>query len=253
MQPTEPGAAEQAREHAYFQSLLGAYALDITDDEETRELEGHLSICRECPQELAQLRAAANELPLLAEEMPPSAALRGRISAAARQERPDVRQINQGRPDPTNLPVSIRPGPRALPRWAPWLVAAVLLVGFVGMLGWNMRLRTNQGDGAIRTIALRSRGNAPVTGEVIYIPEQHLGVLKTEQLPALPAGQIYQMWLMKGDVPVGAGVFTSPTGEHAMSVDLRQYSAIAITMEPAPTGSEKPSSDPVAMAVLSGS
>ena len=122
-----------------------------------------------------------------------------------------------------------------------------------GLLVWNLQLRGEQSNQVVETFALQPQGGASVCGELIYIPDRQIGVLRTASLPPLLPGQVYQMWLIKDGRPVGAGVFTASAGDVAIDLDRTQYQAFALTREPGPIGSSAPTSDPFAIAPLAES
>ena len=74
-------------------------------------------------------------------------------------------------------------------------------------------------------------------------------VLVTDDMPALPAEQTYELWFVREGTPIAAGVFDPDASGDATAVLDGQYRSgdlIAVTVEPAggaPDG--KPSSDPV--------
>ena len=73
---------DAALDHGAYQDLLGAYALGAVTEDEARAVAAHVATCAACGTELAQLRAAAQALPLALEDREPSPILRYRIQAA---------------------------------------------------------------------------------------------------------------------------------------------------------------------------
>ena len=68
--------------------------------------------------------------------------------------------------------------------------------------------------------------------------------LTVSDMPPLPAGKTYQLWLLIGGSPVSAGTFNTGPGGRAMlhgqlAADALEASAFAVTLEPA-SGSNKP-------------
>jgi anti-sigma-K factor RskA len=91
-------------------------------------------------------------------------------------------------------------------------------------------------------------GQAPAagaTGRALLSRSRGL-VVSASALPALPAGRVYQLWIVPpGAPPVSAGLMTPDASGRATSVlistNLPMAAAIAITLEPAggvpaPTG-----------------
>jgi anti-sigma factor RsiW len=71
-------------------SFVAPYALDALDAQEESDFEQHLALCERCREELAALREAAGALAYAPDAPAPPAALRERILAQARAERPNV-------------------------------------------------------------------------------------------------------------------------------------------------------------------
>jgi hypothetical protein len=53
-------------------------------------------------------------------------------------------------------------------------------------------------------------------------------------LPRLTAGHIYEIWLIKGGVPVDEGISADPNGNVAAAIsgDVPRFDQLAITVEP---------------------
>lgn len=73
-------------------------------------------------------------------------------------------------------------------------------------------------------------------------------VLVTDDIVATSEDETYELWFVRGDKPVSAGVFTVSSGDAttALQGEMRAGDVIAVTVEPAggsPTG--QPTSDPV--------
>ncbi|MFN8593300.1 MAG: anti-sigma factor [Thermomicrobiales bacterium] len=242
--------------HNGLRELLGVYALDLTDADETAAIEAHLPTCTECRAELSELRAAVGALPLLTAPLEPPPALRSRVEAAILAEPPTA----AGSPAPVPLPQRpatptnvITPPPSFWSRGKPWAaVAAILLLVSLGLLAWNLQLRRQ--IAALPTpevIALAPSDAAPnAGGEVRYDPTARLFMLDVHDLPALPAGEVYQVWLIGDAGPVPVGVFSSPTDRYAVIADRNRYQTVAITNEPGPLGSPGPTGDILVSAPL---
>lgn len=218
--------------HEEGAELLGAYALGAVTREEANRLELHLADCPECRAELAELRWAVDALPLLAEDVVPPSSLRARIA-----------EIGQ----PSPLPAKVVPFYRR--PIASWVAAAVLLIAVVGMGIWNMQLRDEM-QRQVVTMAVQPQGGAPVQATILYLPDRRLAVFNATQLPPLQPGQVYEMWLIQGNNPIPAGVFSRPDTQQAMAIDLTRYQVFALTVEPGPNGSPTPTSKPFAVAPL---
>ncbi len=244
------------REHHEYQELLGAYALDALPDDERAELEAHLATCDECVVELADLRLAVYALPLSVEERSASPSLRDRIRAAAEAESslPDRDEPSEGTAFASNV-VPIAPVDRepltARPVWRtllPWATAAVFLLFALAMLGWNLTLRQ---PGNEQVIALQpASGVTGAGGQLIYLRDRQVMIVKPQGLPALAPGKVYEVWLIQGNTPVAAGVLNGASDQLAVAADLSQYQALAITVESGPLGSPAPTGDKVIVTPL---
>ena len=254
----EPNDVE--RSHDDFRELLGAYALGAVTPDERRAVAEHLTTCDECPAELAQLRAAVHALPLALEDREPSPALRDRIEATIRQE------LANGRGQEGGRPAAVLPGPQ-LPTTAtrplgrsnlrrlpvpPWAAAAIVLLALsLGVLIWNLQLRQAERPEPAETIALQPAEAAPGTSaQLTYLEDRQVMIVAFRDLPALSPGQVYQLWLFRGDVPIPSGVFGPSRTECAVAADPAEYRALAVTREPGPLGSPGPTGEPIFQAPL---
>jgi anti-sigma-K factor RskA len=96
----------------------------------------------------------------------------------------------------------------------------------------------------------------PPRGSVFVNPK--LGVLLIAgNLPPLPAGKTYQMWVIpKGAPPRSAGLFQSTSDGSALHVlsgplDAASLGAVAVSVEPQ-SGSPAPTTTPIIVAMLGG-
>jgi hypothetical protein len=96
----------------------------------------------------------------------------------------------------------------------------------------------------------------PPKGNVFVNPSSGV-LLIAANLPQLPSGKTYQMWVIpKGGSPKPAGVFSSDVRGSAVHlspgpVDLSTTGAVAVSVEPE-SGSQAPTTTPVIVAPLSG-
>lgn len=238
-------------------TLAGAYALDALTEPDRLRFKGHLAECDVCRLEAASLREAAARLAVPAAEAPP-ADLRERLLAT-------VATIRQQPPAITDAAVGLgrRASRLVAPRMAVAIAGGCMLVALVlgGMFlstqhrltALQMRSREvaavlNAPDAKIITARAFTAGTATV---VMSHRDQAL-VLTTARLPALPAGQHYQVWLMGGDRPRSAGMLPDPhRGMTAPVVvnGVRPGEMVGVTVEPG-NGTASPSSTPVLMLVL---
>lgn len=228
-----------------YRELIGAYALDAVTRDEELAISAHLEECESCRAEVAKLRSVVATLPLSIEEMEPPASLRSSILAAIEQE-PNVRRLPGAAPAPASPPPVVDLAERrSRLQWLPWAAAAALLVVSLGLFGWNLSLRDSD-DPERQTIALQAT-SPDVTGnaEATYLQNEGVIVLSMRDMPELPAGRVYQVWLIADAAPVPSGVFTAGQQEFAIAADPADYPTIAITVEPGPLGVEAPTTAPI--------
>ena len=217
------------------EELLGAYALDALPADEARRLEEHLTSCSEHAAALTELRTTQALLALTADEQEPPAELRRRVLQAVAASPPPAPA--ESRPASVQLPAGAparrAPGVRWSPRRAYLAVAAALLLslGVGGLLGYQLSASqqplayTFQGDPS------RAPG---AEARLVYFKDRQQAVLLVSGLPRLTSGRVYEMWLIKGGVPVDEGISADPNGTVAarISADVSKFDQLAITVEP---------------------
>ena len=202
--------------------LTAGYALDALDPAEERAYEQHLAHCERCQAELAELSTGAAALAFGAEAAEPPAALRDRILAAARAERPNV--------------VSIRRRGETAVR----VLAAAACVAAVGLGVWDVALhnRLDRSRQALRALTLTG-----AQGTVVLGPEGQ-GTLVLAGVRPPPSGKTYEAWLIRGGKAARAGMFG---GGQTVVVRLRGRLAhgavVGVTIERA-GGATQPSMPP---------
>jgi len=195
--------------------LTPAYALDALDEAEERAYEAHLAGCAQCREELASLREAAGLLAYAVDSPAPPHALRGRILAQARAERPNV--------------VPLRPRFIRATRVA----AAVAACAATGFAGWSVhlqrevdRVRSAQQD-ALGVIAEPGTRQISLTGDhgTLYVSPTGSAALVIARLDPAPSGKTYEAWVVENGKPKPAGTF-----------DASQSPAVVSLREPVPAG-----------------
>lgn len=253
------------RPHEPFQDLLAAAAFGTLTGEEWASLRGHLDTCTECRAELADFQVIAGALPVTLDEREPSPRLRNRILVLVQQEhRPsdpnmamDPSPEAAAPPAETSLaPLPSRSGPvlapRPLRRSYLLIAAALALLSLLAGAALGRYLLADEAGPDGESIALRFPTPIPnVEAELTYLPDERVFMLEMENMPAAPAGQVYQVWLIDNSGPVPAGVMDNPDGEFALAANRDRYSELRITVEPAPLGSPGPTTDPILVAPFS--
>jgi anti-sigma-K factor RskA len=248
-------------DHAAVDELGAAYALDALEPDEARAVRDHLATCTEPHAELRGLVGADQVLAMSLDLVEPSPALRERVMASierASQERAPVAQ----RPAAVEPPQPRRAGwlDRLSPRVArPLAVAAVVALVAVGAWGVTLQAQLAERDRALRAVAdaiadgetaFRVEGTAG-RGYVVDTPGSGAALVVAD-LAALPAGRIYELWLLDAaGAPVAVGTFTPTDGELAvveLERDLAGFTTFAVTVEASRV--HAPTSDPVMVAPL---
>jgi anti-sigma-K factor RskA len=211
-------------EHERVHELTAAYALHALRPEEERAFEAHLSRCSECREELASFDDTAAALAYGVDAPAPPAALRERILAQARAERPNV--------------VALRP------RWAAPAAgaAAVAAVAALALGIWAVSL-ANQLDSE-REARREQPRVFPVSGtegRLVVAPSGE-AVLVLPALDPAPRGRTYAAWVIADAAPQPAGLFEGGDGTAvALARPVPRGATVAVTLEraggaPAPTG-----------------
>jgi anti-sigma-K factor RskA len=236
---------------------LSAYLLGVLDPDEVQSIADHLEDCPICAREIETLQPVIGMLGTLAPEATPPPELRARVLA----------QLSPAAPasDPTPRPL-VTPLRQRLPNWARFsLVAAaglVLLLTATAMLIYR-ELESTKGDlnatvalltkereifaNPARTIPLIA-DNAPNAYGTLYVGAgERRALLVVDSLPPTPTDRVYQIWLVGGNGRDNGGVFTvGQSGDADVLIDapnsFANYQAMGITTEPAPRGSDGPTS-----------
>ena len=254
------------RNHDELTALAEAYVLGSLSDAEKREFETHAASCAECTRLVRELTAVGEALARSVPQHTPPPGLRDRILARATAQ-PDA---GGGPPSPL----------RGF--GGSWLAAAAALVAAImSVAAWQYRQdaqharaeyqaaveRTRaleqqvaqlQADAAtaartgavlaasdLSRIELAGQPPAPgAAGRVFWSPTHGL-VFAATNLPALPPGRVYQLWIV-ADAPISAGIARpgNPGDFNVVAATAAQKEkakAFAVTIEPeggrpAPTG-----------------
>jgi hypothetical protein len=262
-------------------ALAGAYALDAIDsDSELTRFTRHLAHCRSCASEVRGFREVAAVMAAAASaEAPPE--MRGQVLAAVartRQLPPEIR--THARPRGSASRAS---GARGTTPWLPWVsglaaAAAIAVAVFFGFANSHTQQQLNAARAQNQALATaqakvqaelgQARAHNQVLAEILGAPHVTLLsrattkggvavvvldaatrqlVVATSGLPALPAGQVYQLWLINPAKIVSAGLL--PTAQNGVTspviaTGLVQGDALGLTVEPAP-GTKQPTTTPI--------
>jgi anti-sigma factor RsiW len=225
-------------DHERYQEDVGAYLLGALEPAEQSAFEGHLASCPECRAELEQLRVAADALPRSVEPFAPPPSLKRSLMQAVREDVRTERRSLLARLGIDRLFAGIRPQV-ALAGVAVLLVVAVL----VGT-------QLSGGSGGNRVVAgVVDRSRVPDATATITLPKDKNGPaqLRVTGMPAPKPGQVYEIWLKRGDQVQPGPLFStdrSGNGAGAIPDDLQGVSTVLVTREPT-GGAKKPSEVPI--------
>ena len=223
-----------------FEDLREAYALGALSEDESRELEGYLTLHPGLRPEVEELHSIANTLAFSTAEYEPSPEVRQNLLRTVNAE------AGTGRAGGASVAERLR-GFLSLRTLAP----AALAIVTVALLGWNVLLQGEVQDlqGQLQerqTYAMQGSGPASDADAEVVKLEGGQTVIVADDMPTPPEGQTMQIWLIRGDTPTPAGTFDPGSGAVSAAVEgsLEKADAVAITVEPA-GGSEQPTSEPV--------
>jgi anti-sigma-K factor RskA len=231
-------------------SLSGAYALDALEPGAERDrFTRHLSRCQSCASEVRGFREVATAMAFAATAEPP-AGLRDRVLAAAARTR--------------QLPpeISTHARPRRTRTWVPWLsgvvaTASIVVAVLFGFAQAHTQDELNQVRAENQAISLLLAApdakllTYPVThgGEatVVLAADRHELAVVTTGLPALPSGQVYQLWLIGKPAITSAGLLPPAKDGRTppvLATGVVKGDTLGLTVEPA-GGSAQPTTKPI--------
>ena len=230
-------------------SLSGAYALDALEPGAERDrFTRHLSRCQSCASEVRGFREVATAMAFAATTEPP-AGLRDQVLAAAARTR--------------QLPPEIRThGARTRVPWVPWLsgvvaTASIVVAVLFGFAQAHTRDELNQVRAENQAISLllsapeaklltHTVTNGGVATVVLAADRHELAVVTTG-LPALPPGQVYQLWLIGKPAITSAGLLPPAKDGRTppvLATGVVKGDTLGLTVEPA-GGSAQPTTKPI--------
>lgn len=265
----------------HVQDLVAAYVLEAVTPHEAALVEEHLAECAECRQLARELREVEAWLPQLAVEMAPPPALKTRLlsivsaeaasatgvserqtagagvadhaAAGTLASRPAAAEATTETPDqatpppplplrPTRPAQAVRRGARFSPLLA---IAAALLLVVAGVAIW--RAITGTPPKPTLQYAMGGKAIPTASGSVRYYSDGHKLVLDLHGLKAIPAGRVYELWLVRLNganivKAVGIGAFRPTARGHGsltvangrVPANVPFYQLAAVTVERAP-------------------
>jgi len=218
--------------------LAGAYALDALEPAERELFEAHLAECPECAEEVRGMQRTAAELSQLTESEPPPA-LRAELLHRVAQVRP-LPPVVDG-----NV-IALRRARIARSTWQALAAACAVIAIVLGGWGWSQHRDAQHAQSraaAMSSVLAQPDVTATTTalsqgsGTVIYAKHEHKVVLIGRDLPRLPAGKTYQLWMLPahGQAVSGGTFAVDAAGNVAYEVDgdLTGYVKMGVSVEPA--------------------
>jgi anti-sigma-K factor RskA len=236
------------KDEHYFQDLMGAAAFGHLNDEEQAEFNAYLETNESARIEFGEMLSAVDLLPLALEEAEPPAGLRDRIAHAVGA---NVAMTSTT----TEIPRPIREVESRQPTNISWLtsrtgkaLAAAAAVVLIAVAAIAIAMNLQGTDPENIDLAAIPEG---VTGSLEYRPDDDKFVFEVENMPDAPENSVYQVWLIPPEGnPESVGLMEG--SEFEVEAERDAYAAFAITVEPAPSGSPSPTSDPIVVAPLTG-
>jgi anti-sigma-K factor RskA len=248
--------------------LAPAYVLGALDADERRRFESHLAQCDTCVSEVRSLRRVTDGLVQSVPQVTPPAALRARVLNAVGAHGTHAHEPN------------VRPT-WVLTNWLAYAACVAIATGAV-LYAMNLRgrienlearldaaqarlaaadqatIRSRQvafemqsamavmAAADLRRVDLQGAPAAPqAAGRALWSRQSGM-VFAANNLPPLPAGRTYQVWLVAGGPPVSAGLVEPDENGRGVAifrtpVDVTGPVTVAVTIEPAggvpaPTG-----------------
>lgn len=239
--------------HDEIQALILAYVLDAVDDADRARVEQHLSQCADCTRVAADYRPIADLLPYAAAPVEPPADLKYRVLAATL---PKARLARA-----PSLAAQLSSVFSNLFRSPAFAVVAFVLVIALGV--WNISLQNQIAQQAALTEQMHAEmslqrdfmttiayANGQPTqlwgtqvasravGRLYGAPEETTLALIALDMPTLPAGRVYQVWLIdsSGNRTSGGTFRVDEQGRGWLIIrapkPLSDYQGIGITEEP---------------------
>lgn len=254
---------------AEMHHLTGAYAVDALPPDEREQFEQHLAGCEACQVEVRELQATAAELGATGAVRPPSS-LKHAVMDEVRRTRQDAPRPHEAEPAAGTVygdPGAVASLPTAQPRWYQRMLApaaAVLVLIVIGLTAVIADLSARLDDletlavpvadvlTAPDVITLAQAGPGDASMRLVASPSRGEGVFLVGGMAPPPPERVYQLWLLRGDEAVPAGLLdvdAQGRGGQVMTGDMSDVTAVALTVEPE-GGSPQPTTDPIAVMQL---
>ena len=219
-----------------WREQTAAYALGGLSPAEREAFDVHLLACAECAIEVRQLAQVTAALAYAVPPRAPASALRSRVIDALVATPADG--LGVARPPASAAPTRLL---------RPWLLAAASLMIAVGLGAYSFGLRRAASEAKTVVVVLAAsdlvrvdlagQPVAPRAAARAFWSQSQGLVFTASNLPPLPGGRTYQLWIVTGDAPIGAGLLKPGADGFAHGVFAAPPSqskavAMAVTSEP---------------------
>ncbi len=237
--------------------LAAAYALGAVEADEERAMGEHLAQCDQPHPEARELIGAGSLVAAGLEPVIPTAALRSRLMATVAETPQEHRSAQPAAPshEPDRALVARRPWWQA--GWVPAALGAAGVAVILALGAWNLALNQQvaERDAILAAVASADAVHqvAGSNGTGLLIEQDGEGTFIAEDLAELPAGSLYEMWLIGPDgTPVAVGTVAGGGGVALVPLEreIGPATTFAVTVEEGRV--DTPTSDPVLVASLEG-
>lgn len=246
-----------------LRDLLPAYSIGATTEEEKSRVELLLALCPEVAAELPQYLGITEGFLQDVEAIEPPVRVKAGLMARLAAEESSNPAM------PANIRILEQPSEpsRKLNAW--WLVAAASIALIISNVFWFLQfqglgnelsllqaqeenLLALLSDSSSEQLVLQASDSDEAVALVFWNDSSNEATLYSNNLPILPEGLTYQLWLIEGDVPVSVGLFQVDTRGYSVynfQGELKDYETLGISVEPE-AGSEAPTTDPIAVGAI---
>lgn len=240
-------------EHAMFEDAIASFVLGASDAEEAEATRAHLESCESCRALARRLAGSVELLPLSVEMVAPPEGLRDRVLRAAGGGVAAAAPRAPAQPSPPAAPAArvaaLRRWSLRWPRVTPQAVAiGALAAALLALTGWNVALYRELNQPPSQFQMTGSGQMASAAASVTSYSRDSVTLISFRGMPDLPAGKVYQLWLIDRDKRIAsAGVFTPDAHGGAQAVvtqPLDNVAVIAVTVESGPDGAPQPTQTP---------
>ncbi|WP_156761280.1 anti-sigma factor [Microbacterium karelineae] len=239
----------------HLDELLAGHALHALSPEEERELETELAAHPELRDRAVRDEGVAAALAEATPEVAPPPGIRDELLAQISRD-PVTLGREEDDADPLEERTTQRQARRRLRRRVLALAASVVLVAAVGAGAVVATQLLNRPEAVVALDSIESAEDTRTvaepladggTLEIHWSHDVREAVVIAEDVPPLAAGQQYELWFVRDEAPISAGVFDGGTDDPVLlDGTLEPGDVVAVTIEQSggsPTGA--PTTDPI--------